>query len=220
MTEMTLTASVRKGTGKGVTRKLRRAGVVPGVIYGLEDPLAIQCDARDALLVVQTLHGSERLISLRLSDGEGNEGKSKQVLLKEVQTTPVGDKLLHIDFHEVDVRQTVQVSVEVHPDGKGAGEKMGGILQQVTHEVVIECLPAIIPEFLSAGVSGLEIGHSLHVNDLVLPEGITAITPGEETLFVMAAPRVEEELVEEVAEGVEEALAVEAAEEAEEASEE
>lgn len=198
MTEMTLTATVREGTGKGVNRKLRRAGLVPGVVYGLEAPVNIQCDIHDAVILVQALHGSERLISLKLEGGPTGSTKEKRVLLKEVQQTPVGQKLLHIDLLEVDVSQEVQVSVEIIPEGTPEGEKMGGILQQVTREVMVQCLPTIIPEFLAVDVSALEIGQSLHLSSVGMPEGVTPLTNLEETIFVMAAPRVEEEEVEEV----------------------
>lgn len=193
MTETILTATVRTGTGKGVMRKLRRAGKVPGVVYGLGTPQSIQCDALEAGKLVHALHGSERLISLELSDGQGGTAQKKAVLLKDAQMTPVGARLLHLDLYEVDVSQTVQVSVGIHPEGRPEGEIMGGILQQVTHEVTIECLPTAIPDFLPVDVTSMEIGHSLHLSDVPLPEGITLVTTPEETLFVMAAPRVEEE---------------------------
>lgn len=206
MTEMTLAASVRQGTGKGVARKLRAAGQVPAIVYGVGDPVPIQCDAHEAQLLVQALHGSERLISLKLTDA--GQSADRHVLLKDVQRTPVGARLLHIDFHEVDVSKAVHVAVVVHPTGKAIGEREGGILQQVTYQVDVECLPTAIPEGLVLDVSGLGIGDSLHVSDLQMPEGVTPLTPEDETLFVVAAPRVEEA-----------AEAAEAAEEGEEAPE-
>ncbi len=194
MTETTLTATVRPGTGKGLARRLRRTGQLPGIIYGVGDPVSIQFDAHEAAKLVHALHGSERLISLQLADGKGVQAAQRHVLLKEVQTTPVGAKLIHIDFHEVDVTKTVHVSVEVHALGKPVGEKEGGILQQVTYVVSVQCLPTIIPDFLSLDVSALKIGDSLHVSDLATLEGVTLLTPREETLFVVVAPRVEEEV--------------------------
>jgi len=215
MTEMTLTASPRGVKGKNAMRKLRQGGLVPGVLYGQggadQYSLPLQLDAHEASRMVTALHGGERLITLKIEDGK--QGGEKSVLLKEVQTTAVGNTVLHIDFHEVDVSQTVQVSVEVRPEGKAEGETMGGILQQVTREITIECLPTIIPEFIPVDVTHMEIGNSLHLSALILPEGVKAITLEEETLFVVAAPRVEEEVVEvegeegELAEGEEGELA-------------
>jgi large subunit ribosomal protein L25 len=193
MNEMTLTAQVRQGKGKGVARKLRQVGQLPGIVYGVGEPVPIQFDAHEATLLVHALHGSERLISLKLANG--GDADERHVLLKAVQTTAVGAKLLHLDFHEVDVTRTVHVSVEVHPQGKPVGEKEGGILQQVTYEVLIECLPTIIPESVSIDVSELKIGGSVHVGDLAVPEGVKLLSPRDETLFVVVAPRVEEEVV-------------------------
>lgn len=190
MTEMNLEATVRHGTGRRVTGKLRRQGLVPGVIYGVGDPVAIQFDARIAGRLVHVLHGGERLISLKVADPDSGKASEHRVLLKEVQTTPVGTALLHIDFHEVDVLRIVQVGVEVRALGRAKGEVMGGVLQQVSHQVLVECLPTAIPEYLDVDVSALDIGHTVHVSDLVLPENVRAVTSGEETLFVLAAPRV------------------------------
>lgn len=195
MTEMTLAATVRNETGKGVARRLRQAGQMPGIIYGLGEPVPIQFDAHQAGKLVHALHGSERLISLQLTQGAGGQSTARHVLLKDVQSTPIGAKLLHIDFHEVDVSKAVHVSVEVHAQGKPIGEREGGILQQVTYTVMVQCLPTIIPEFLSLDVTELKIGDSLHVSDLAVPEGVTLLAPREETLFVVVAPRVEEEVV-------------------------
>ena len=218
MTEMTLIASPRGAKGKNAMRKLREEGIVPGVLYGNggadQYSLPLQLDAHEASRMVAVLHGGERLIRLKIENGA--KGEEKTVLLKEVQTTAVGNKVLHIDFHEVDVSKTVQVSVEVRPNGKAEGETMGGILQQVTREITIECLPTIIPEFILVDVSQMEIGHSVHLSAVTLPDGIKAITSLEETLFVVAAPRVEEEVVED--EG-EEGELVEGAEEGEEGAE-
>ena len=193
MTEMTLAAQTRRSKGKSEARRLRREGQLPGVVYGLGDPVPIQFDKHSAEVLVHALHGSERLISLQLAEAAGASATERHVLLKDVQTTPVGAKLLHIDFHEVDVTKTVHVSVEVKAKGRAAGEKEGGILQQVTYEVMVECLPTIIPESLELDVGELRIGDSLHVSDLVVSEGVTVLSPPDETLFVVVAPRVEEE---------------------------
>lgn len=192
MTEMNLAARVRPGKGKSVARRLRRDGRLPAIVYGVGEPVPIDCNAREAEQLVHTLHGSERLISLQIEDG-GAAAQQRHVLLKSVQEAPVGHSLLHIDFHEVDVTKAVHVSVEVHTEGRPVGEKDGGTLQQVTYEVFIECLPTLIPERLTLDVAGLRIGESLHVKDLVVPEGVKVVSPADETLCVVAAPRVEDE---------------------------
>lgn len=209
MTEMTLEASLREKTGKSHAAQLRREGELPGVVYGVKEPTSIKLNAREATKLVHAVHGSERLVALNVKDAKGKDDV-RQVLMKEVQTTAVGGIVLHIDFHEIDVSKTVHVAVEIRPLGKAAGEKFGGILQTVSHEISIECLPAAIPDHIDVDVSPLEIGHSLHVSDVVLPEGLKTIGNPEETLFVVAAPAVEVEPSEEVEEGAVEEGAEEA----------
>jgi len=216
MTEITLDATLREGKGKSAAKRLRSEGIVPGVIYGQKEPVSIQVNGREAGRLVHQFHGSERLVGLNLKDDKG-QTETRRVLLKEVQTTAVGQNLIHIDFQEVDVTKTVQVSVEVRSKGKAVGEKFGGILQTVTHEIVVECLPTGIPEFIELDVSALEIGHSLHVGDVALPEGVKAISSAEDTIFVVAAPAVEKELTAEEMEAAAAAIAAPEAEAAEEA---
>lgn len=219
MTEFSLTARPRSGTGKGAARKLRSAGHIPGVIYGLNDPISIQLEEKELSHMVQTLHGGERLITLRLSTGEeGKEGEDKNVLVKEIQITAIRQLLLHVDFQEIDIKRKVQVAVELRPVGQPVGVKLGGILQAVKHDVVIECLPTEIPEYIEADVEELEIGDSLHVSDLSFPKGVSPVTDAEETLIVISAPRVEE--VEEEEEEAIEGEEVVEGEEGEAASEE
>lgn len=203
MTEMTLEAAPRKQHGKGGARKLRAQDLIPGILYGLHDPVSLQLKRIELERLVQHLHGSERMISLQIADGNGGS-ESRHVIVKEVQTTATGGHLLHVDLHEIDISQTVTVSVEVQPVGTPAGIKMGGTLQTVQREVTVECLPSVIPEYLEVDVSQLDIGDSLHVSDILLPAGVTLMTDPEETLFVLSglmAEEVEEE--EGVTEGVE-----------------
>jgi len=211
MTEMFLEATPRTGTGKSVTRKIRQQGKTPGVVYGLKEPTSITVEARALGRIVQHLHGAERLISLKLGD------ENKNVLIKEVQTEAVGNFALHVDFQEIDLSKKVHVTVEVRGVGQSNGVRLGGILQTVRHEVTIECLPISIPEYIDADISGLELGYSFHVSDLVMPEGIRVLTEPEETLFVVTLPRTAAE--EEAAEGAEAEAAAAAAEPAKETPE-
>ncbi len=216
MTELILDASPRTDHGKGAMRKLRQKGQIPAIVYGLQKPVSIQLEEMQLSKLVQQLHGSERMITLRIEDGEGKKKEEKNVLLKEVQTRPVGQVLLHVDFQEIDVSRTVHVTVELRPVGSSVGVILGGILQAVKHDVVVECLPDSIPEYIEADVSDLNIGDSLHVKEIPFPEGIKPITGQDETLIVISAPRVEEVEEEEVPE---EELAAEEGEEAAESPE-
>jgi large subunit ribosomal protein L25 len=210
MSELFLDATPRTELRKSAVRKMRREGRLPAVVYGLHDPISIQLDSLQASKLVQHLRGGERMVTLRYSDG--GEAQEKQVLLREVQSTPTGNRLLHIDFQEIDTGKLVHVAVELRPDGTATGVRLGGILQVVKHDIVVECLPTAIPEFISIDVSALEIGDSLHVKDVVFTEGISPVTDADETVIVVSAPKVEEEVEEEEElvegeEGAEEAAA-------------
>ncbi len=202
MTELFLDAAIRTDHGKSPLRRLRATGKVPAVVYGLHDPISIQLETIQASKLVSQLHGAERLVSLRIAGGEDGDGGERQVLMKEVQTTPTGNRLVHIDFLEIDTGKRVHVTVEVRPVGLAEGVRLGGILQAVKHDIAIECLPTAIPEFIEVDVAALEIGDSLHVSDIVFPEGAAPVTEAEETIIVISAPRVEVEEVEEE-EGIE-----------------
>ena len=205
MSEMMLDAAERTSRGKGGVRKLRQQGVVPGVIYGRGEPMPVQMPVRQAERIVHALHGGERLIGVRFPDGA-----TRSVIMKEVQTTATGGRLLHIDFHEIDVTKMVAVTVEVRAVGQSEGVRLGGILQTVTREVEVECLPTDIPEYLDADLTPLNIGDNYHVRDLVLPVGIRMVTSPDETLFVVSAQisEAEEAALEEAATAADEARVV------------
>jgi large subunit ribosomal protein L25 len=207
MSEIFLDATMREVHGKSAVRKLRRTGRIPAVIYGLNDPLSIELDTLQTSKLVTLLHGGERMVALRFGSGNGGE---KHVLLREVQTTPTGNRLLHIDFQEIDTNKAVHVTVEVRAIGTANGVKLGGVLQAVKHDVVVECLPNAIPAFIEVDVEALEIGDSIHVKDISFMEGVVPVTDAEETIIVVSAPRVEEEVEEEI-EGEEGAEGEEAA---------
>ena len=200
MTELYLDASERSIHGKSAVRKMRRDGRLPGIVYGLSDPISIELETLQASKLISLLRGGERMVALRFAeDGRGE----KRVLLREVQTTPTGNRLLHIDFQEIDTAKTVHVTVEVRPMGASQGVKLGGVLQAVKHDIVVECLSNAIPEFIEVDVTELDIGDSVHVKDISFVEGVKPVTDPEETIIVVSAPRVEEEVEEEPIEGEE-----------------
>ena len=210
MTELYLDAAPRAVHGKIGVRKMRRDGRLPAVVYGLNDPISIELNSLQASKLVSLLHGGERMVALRFQEGDS----VKHVLLREVQTTATGGHLLHIDFQEIDTTKKVHVTVEVRPVGQAQGVVLGGILQAVKHDIVVECLPNAIPESIEVDVSALEIGDSMHVKDLTFTPGVEPVTDQDETIIVVSAPRVEEEVeVEEEIEGEEGAEAAEAGEE-------
>lgn len=203
MAENTLSVEMRQATGKGVARKLRAAGRIPGVCYGQSQSQAITLDPR-ALdrLIRGSATGVNTLIDLKVEGGGHFDGK--KMLLKEMQRDPVTSAPLHADFFAVDLTHTIDVAVPIHVVGIPPGVTMGGILDQVLRELHLECLPDSIPEEIVADVSELDIGMSIHVRDLPLPADVKLLSDGDLSVVSVAMPKAVEEEVpveEEVAEG-------------------
>jgi len=145
------------------------------------------------------------------------EGKKKRkVILKEFQSHPLKERWIHVDFLEVDVTKTVKVSVNVHLIGKSAGEKMGGLVNQVLKSIHVECLPVDIPQSVDLDVTAAELGQVMHVSDLSLPDKVKILNQPNEVILSVHLEKVQEEETtedEELAEGETEATADAATEE-------
>jgi large subunit ribosomal protein L25 len=197
--ENLLSAEPRSATGKGANRKLRVAGRIPAVIYGKDrDALSVALDPKALeTLLHKSGAGLNTLIDLSVS------GRTDTVLVKELQRHPVYGSYVHVDFFQVDLTQTITVSVPIHFTGKARGVEFGGILDHPLREIEVECLPRAIPEFVEVDVSGLEIGQSIHVRDLRLPDGVEVKTDPELPVasVVLPAAEVEATPIETVVEG-------------------
>jgi large subunit ribosomal protein L25 len=184
-----LTIKRREGTGKSVTRKLRRAGVVPAILYGGAQPQTITVDPRAVLRIIAGHEGSTQLLTLKF-DGDG---ASKMAIIRDMQFDPVTDALLHVDIQEVSADRAITVRVAVHPVGEAIGVKdTKGILNLVMHEVEVSCLPTNIPERIDADVSGLAIGDVLTVGDLRPPEGVRITNDPGQAVATVSPPMAEE----------------------------
>jgi large subunit ribosomal protein L25 len=171
-------------------------------------------EARTLIEVLRHHRGGNVLFDLEV-DGEAPGGYA--AIIKQLQMDPVSDELLSVDFQWVSLTEAVQVSVPVHPQGEAAGVKAGGMLEQVLHDLLVSCLPTEIPPGIPVDVSNLEMGQTLHVSDLVIPDGVRVLTNAEESVVTVRPPHVVTEVAPaEAAEGAEEAEAEEAEGEAEE----
>ena len=205
-----LSGKIRDKTGKAATREVRRNGEIPAVLYGLKDNLSFSV-CPENLKDILTAKGQNALIDLNL---EGN--KKRKVILKEFQSHPLKERWVHVDFLEVDVTKTVKVSVNVHLIGKSAGEKMGGLVNQVLKSIHVECLPVDIPQSVDLDVTAVELGQVLHVSDLSLPDKVKILHQPNEVILSVHLEKVKEEETtedEELAEGETEATADAATEE-------
>jgi large subunit ribosomal protein L25 len=189
MTRQELTIKRREGTGKSVVRKLRRAGVIPAILYGGAKPQTITVDPRAVLRIIHGHEGSTQLLTLKF-DGDG---ASLMAIIRDMQFDPVSDALLHVDLQEVSGDRAITVRVAIHPIGEAIGVKdTKGILSLVMHEVEVSCLPTSIPERIDADVSNLAIGDVLTVADLRPPEGVRITNDPGQAVATVSPPMAEE----------------------------
>lgn len=184
MTRLAINVQRRTDSGKGAARRLRREGKVPAVVYGRKTGnvyLAVDASALNRLLAGG---GATALVDLII---DGNQ--TQTALIREVQRQPDRDDVLHVDFHAVEMDQEVEVQVPVVLVGEDQRESDGGIVTQLLRELAVTCLPADIPERIEADVSGLRVGDSLLVSDLVVPPGVTVNTPAEEVVVSVVASK-------------------------------
>jgi large subunit ribosomal protein L25 len=171
--------------GSGASRRLRTSGQTPGIIYGgTEAPALIQVDGNALYhaLKKEAFHGS--ILDLEV------EGATQQVLLRDFQMHAYKQLVLHVDFQRVDASTKVHKKVALHfvnADVSPAVKLHGATVSHVLAELEISCLPADLPEFITVDLAGIDVGHSIHVADLVLPKGVTAITHGSNLTVATAA---------------------------------
>jgi len=189
--QVKLTAERRTATGRSAVRKLKAIGVVPAVIYGAKDKAEpLQVSRRDISAMLSHAAGENILVELEIA------GKSRLALVQEVQHAPLGNAILHIDFHAVSMDEVIQADVPLEPTGTANGVKnMGGLLEQNLRSLAIECLPSDLPDLITVDVSALNIGDAIHVREIQLPQGVTTRIQPDLTAFSVLAPTVEEEPV-------------------------
>jgi large subunit ribosomal protein L25 len=190
----------RDGRGSRDARRLRKEGMIPGVLYGRgKTPHAICVPERDLRRVLTGSGGLHAILDIVLA----GQKTTHSSVLKEYQQDPIRGVISHVDFHEVRLDQPIQAPVAVQLLGEPAGVKEGGVLSQVTREVTVEALPMEIPEHLELDVEGMGVGDSLRVTDLPSREGVTYVDDPETVLATVTLPTRVEEPEEMVAEGEE-----------------
>ena len=189
-TQVKLTAERRTAVGRAAVRKIKAAGAVPAVIYGAKDkPEPLQVSRRDINAVLSHASGENILVELEIA-GNAN----RLALVQEVQHSPVGGAVLHIDFHAVSMDEMIEADVPLEPTGTANGVKnFGGLLEQSLRSLSIECLPRDLPDVIMVDVSALNIGDAIHVRELPLPAGVSTRMPADLTAFSVMPPTVEEE---------------------------
>jgi large subunit ribosomal protein L25 len=186
-----LSASARNTVGKGAARSLRSAGQIPAVIYGhAREPQSLSIPTREFEKLLERVSAESTVIELHLGGGVA------RTLIREIQRHPFKKQILHIDFQELVAGEKVSVNVPIVLVGTPEGVRVsGGILSQVMSELAIRVDPVNIPRRVEADVTNVAIGHSLHVSDLTVPEGVEILDDAEATVAVVSAPKVEAEPV-------------------------
>ena len=178
-------AELRDRAGKGMARATRRAGRVPAVIYGNKsEPTMISVEAKQLFLLANNPSFFNHLIDIEI------DGKKQPVLPRDIQLDPVSDRPVHVDFLRVSptTRVTVHVPAEFTNSDKCPGLRRGGVLNIVRREIELRCSPQSIPEKLTFSLEGLDIGASIHITAIQLPEGVAPTTARNFTVATIAAP--------------------------------
>lgn len=188
--QTTLNLESRRQAGKGVARKLRRRGRVPGVIYGGGQlPALVHMEAQAALHLFRSISVENTILNLSVDDGE-----PERALVREIQTHPCRPELLHVDFLRIRRGVAIEVQVPVRLTGVPAGVRNeGGLLDQVVHDLPVKCVPSKIPEVIEVDVTELTVGDVIRAGDIEMPDDVESLADPGRTICAVAAPRVADE---------------------------
>jgi large subunit ribosomal protein L25 len=190
MSELTIEVQKRDKTGKGPNRRARSGGLIPAVVYGGgKDSVSIQIDRKSMLDLMKKAGSENPIYLLKLTDS----GSERHAMIREVQVDPVSRQVLHIDFQRVMMDQKVRVQVPVELVGVAYGVKtQGGVLDFVTREVQVECLPGDIPKQIELDVTDIHASHHAEARDLKLPAGVTLLDEPDKVIVSITHAKAEE----------------------------
>jgi len=172
MQQKQMNIELRTKTGTGVSRRLRNADMVPGVVYGKGvDPVTVSVKNRDLQEAISGAGGQNNLITL-IGGGTLDQNIA---IVADIQRDPIKRTFKHVDLHRINPNEKLRITVPVTLTGTAIGVKEGGLLDLAHHELHIECLPGNIPDCITIDVSDLKIAHSIHVSEIPLPEGIVIL---------------------------------------------
>jgi large subunit ribosomal protein L25 len=203
METIQLESKDRSTIGKGSARKLRSMGRLPAILYGPKtSSIMLSLDYKQFDKILGEKSAENIIFDLKIDSlGKTN---SKKVMIKEIQKDPVTRDRLHVDFYEISMEKELEVSIPIYLINEPIGVTQGGILEHIRRELRISCMPKNLVDKIDIDVSNLDIGQSLHIEDVSFPPGLNSLEDGDLTIATVVAPSIEEEMEEEVEEEVEE----------------
>lgn len=202
-----LKVGLRDITGKEINKKLRKEGIIPGVLYSPHDKENLILKVNNIELSKLLSAKSHGLIDLEIDDGK--EKVSRLAVIKDLQYNSLKRQIVHVDFYGVTLKEKLTLEVDIELIGEPIGVEEGGILQVELRKVEIECLPSQVPESLKADLSSLNVGDHIAIGDMKIPEGVEVLTTSDKIVASVVLPTKIEEVVEEEEEVVEGEEAVE-----------
>jgi len=194
--QVKLKAQKRTVIGRNPIKKLKKNGLVPGIVYGSQsEPMPLQVDARELSNVLA--HASSEHVLVELEIADGSQSTNRLTLIQEIQHHPLRRELLHVDFLAVSTTEQIISEVPIEAFGDALGVRtFGGLLEYSLRTLEVECFPQDLPDIVRVDVTNLNIGEALHVRDIPLPSGVKAVTDGDLTVVSVVASRVGEEVIE------------------------
>ncbi len=197
MKKYELAVKKRTETGKGFNRRLRQAGDIPAILYGVGDEKSLKINENELMKMLHKPDGLNIIVDMKMGKWNG------MAVIKDVQKDAVKDTVLHVDFLEIDMDKPIKIPVTINIVGSAAGVKEGGILETNLWELEVEALPNRLPSHIDVDVTELEIGSSLHVSDITTDEDVKIMNDADELVAHVVAPRLVEEVEEEGIEEIE-----------------
>jgi large subunit ribosomal protein L25 len=190
MNEITIEVHRRTASGKNANRRLRSEGLVPAVVYGAgKETVPIQIDRKRLIELLRQGGGENSVFLLQLAGA----GQQRHAMIRELQVHPISRQIVHIDFQRVLMTEKVKVEVEIRLVGTAVGVKTGGgMLDFITREVEVECLPGKIPQHIDLDITAINVGQHVEAGQVVLPEGVALVTDPERVIVSVSHARVAE----------------------------
>jgi len=193
--QIELNATVRKTTGNSPARELRRGGQIPAVLYGPQtEPILLSVNIKELEQIFKRGNIGSIILNLVIQNGQKI---TKPAMIKELQSHPVSGNFIHIDFYEIDMQRKINVMIPVVTKGRSKGVESGGMLQIVRREIEVLCMPGDIPSAFEIDITDLDIGDSVHIEEIALGDNVELLNDVNFTVVTILSPKMEEEAVEE-----------------------